>query len=95
MTCQFGWSEKLPYDVAGQEFSASGSESVSDGSTEEEGGRLSRKRKLSLDERRQERAAGDHPLQQRFKELSTRLLRKHTGEASGGVSLTCVLSFQI
>ena len=46
-----------------------------------------RKRKLSLDERRQERAAGDHPLQQRFKELSKSLLKKHTGEGSEGAIL--------
>ena len=63
------------------------SDNSAEGSSEESGSEgdedeRPRKKKLTLDERRAERAAGDHPLQQRFKELSGRLLEKHTGEAT-------------
>lgn len=67
-----------------KEEEGDGSKSSSEGDEGET--RRSRKRKLSLDERRAERAAGTHPLQQQFKKLSSRLLKKHTGQASGGES---------
>lgn len=68
------------------EDSKEGSGSDSEASSMEEDseeGRPLRKKKLSLDARRQQRAAGDHPLQQRFKELSGALLKKHVGGDSG------------
>lgn len=91
-TCQ-----SIKFLHAEEEASDSGSEEGNDSTEgsgdEDEDSRPLRKRKLSLDERRQERAAGDHPLQQRFKELSRGLLKKHTGEVSDGrlqSLLTCI-----
>lgn len=69
-----------------EDASGSEEEGSEEDSGEEEKDKPLRRKKLSLDERRQERAAGDHPLQQRFKELSRGLLKKHTGESIGGIS---------
>lgn len=64
-----------------------------EGSGDDDSGdeRPRQKRKLTLEERRQERAAGDHPLQQRFKEISKSLLKKHAGKADEGDSANPVL----
>ena len=61
----------------------SGSEEESDSEEGSEGEGKKRRKKLSLDERRAEQAAGDHPLQQRFQELAGQLLHKHTGGKEG------------
>ena len=83
-------------DVEGSEEDRGQEESGDDDSTEYD--RPVRKRKLTLEERQQERAAGDHPLQHRFKELSKSLLKKHTGGATQGkrffkaVAAECITS---
>lgn len=62
----------LPASAVG---GSSGSEEESSGG--EEGGLT------KLERRRRERAAGDHPLQEAFREASARLLRKHRAAAGG------------
>ena len=61
----------------------SDSDEESDSEEGSEGKGNKRRKKLSLDERRAEQAAGDHPLQQRFQELAGQLLHKHTGGKEG------------
>ena len=41
----------------------------------------------TLDQRRIQRAAGDHPLQERFREVSRQLLEKHGVRIAKGVLL--------
>ena len=81
-------SNRAPYSqlhvIEGGEGSEVEREGESGDDDSDEDDRPLRKRKLTLEERQQERAAGDHPLQQRFKELSKSLLKKHTGEAAQG-----------
>ena len=63
------------------DFQIEGDDSQDEEEEEEDGARP------TLDQRRIQRASGDHPLQERFREVSRQLLEKHGVRISKGVLL--------